>query len=386
MIYSFPYLLVFALLLIFCFPLTSFLNEKGNVFYDNSVFRELLSFSILLIFLGFRGYIYSDVFSYYGFYSSLPKNLDNSIYDIGWEKGFVLYTAIIKYFNANYTVYQFISVFIDLLLLKKCADIYLTEKYRPFVFLFYYVFYGFIVEVNLLRNIKSILLFFIALQYLGKNFLKYFLLILVACLFHISSIIYIPLYFVLNKKFEKRIILALYIVGLVICLLRINYILAILSRFSGVLPGKISSKVNFYINSKAYNQRYSLGFGFIERLCSFTFIYYFFYIKNYRNLTERETIFFNIAFIYFSIFLYFSELNILVERLPYLFVIGYWVCFPICFSKANKYEKRIFFAYVFLICLIKSYMYGADQLFEYKFIFYDNYMERVHRINEYWGM
>ena len=63
-------------------------------------------------------------------------------------------------------------------------------------------------EFNLYRNTKSFSLFLLSLPYLqNRKLLPYLLLNMTGCLFHISSMIYLPLYFVLYRKMSKEIIL-----------------------------------------------------------------------------------------------------------------------------------------------------------------------------------
>ena len=227
------------------------------------------------------------------------------------------------------------------------------------------------------------MLFFIAIQYIGKNFKKYFFIILLACCFHKSSGIYFPLYFILNKKWKRITIYTILLIGFAIYILRIEYLKIILSAIVNFLPGYFKGKVYAYINSSFYNQRYSFGFGFIERFCSMLLLIYFMKIKKTNDVSKYENIFFNIAVIYFSIFLYFSELTIIIERVPYLFTMCYWVCFPLCLKKADKYEKQILIIYIILIAGLKAAMYGNNILSDYKFIFNDDYWYRLHLIETF---
>lgn len=384
MFYSGPYLIVLFLLMFFSIPFyvpEIVGNKKLN--YDVSNIRELFAFFILLIFLGFRGYIYSDILSYFPLFRALSN--DFSTDNLPWpiEKGFLYYSLLIKHYTNNYAIYQFISVLIDLFLFKASIDVYLPKQFRAFSYVVFYAFYGFIIEVNLLRNVKAILLFMFAIRFIGKSFILYFIFISVACLFHTSSVLFYPLYFVIGKKWNRKIVLLIYFVGLIIYIFQIEYIKTFLLGVASFMPSKIALKIRSYASNNAYGQRASLGFGFLERFCSFCIIYLFMRKKS-KPLSYIENCFVNLAFIYFYIFLFFSEFSILVERIPYLFAMGYWICFPLCLKRADKYEKYVIVLYLLLMCFAKVYFYGYGETSRYSFIFHDDYVQRTRVLYPDW--
>lgn len=385
--YFLPYLCVCVVLFFLSLPLgLKPLNSKSS-YLCNDFFNEFLIFFTLLFFLGLRGFIFSDVFIYYPFYENVPSffsgniNFGHYLESNGWERGYLLYTFICKSLFSNYFVFQFVSTFIDFLLFRKAVNDYLPRNVRKFAYLFFYVFYGMIIEINLLRNVKAILIFLLAIRYIGVNFKKYFCFIVIACFFHRFSIIYLPLYFLLSKKWNRKIILFIWIIGNIFFLLQIplftKLILLVANTF---LNNSYSSVINYYFSSDLYSQSYGLGFGWIERQISF--IIAFHYSKKLYHKDNRNYIFFNLFYIYSFIFLFFSDVSIVVEREPYLFASGYWFLFPLIYSFLTKKEKSLFFTYFFLISILKVAAGNNNILVSYKFCFFDNYEQRLSLFNK----
>lgn len=82
------------------------------------------------------------------------------------------------------------------------------EKFAiPAVLLYVFLptLYG--MSLNITRQFFAIGLFFYALQYIGKSFAKYFVCVFAGALMHMSAIILLPFYFLLNIKIPRRYII-----------------------------------------------------------------------------------------------------------------------------------------------------------------------------------
>lgn len=384
--YFLPYLLVFFILFILSLPLYTSQKNYCTVCLYKKI-NDIFAFSVLLIFLGLRGFIFSDVFSYYPFYEKVPSlisgNVDLSKYlkTNGWEKGYLIYAILCKSLFPNYFVFQFVSTFIDFLLFRKAVNDYLPKNVRRFAYLFFYVFYGMIIEINLLRNVKAILIFLLSIQYIGKNFKKYCLLIIFACFFHKFSIIYLPLYFLFKKHWNRRTTLLIWIVGNVFFLFQIPLFTKVVLTAVNSLPANVYTiAVKAYFLSDLYSQSYGLGFGYIERQISFLIAFY--YSKKLYSEENGAYIFFNIFYIYCFVFLFFSDISIFVERVPYLFAAGYWFLFPYIYSFLSRKEKSLFLVYFFFLSALKVISGNNNILVSYKFCFFDNYRQRLSLFNK----
>jgi hypothetical protein len=302
-----------------------------------------------LLFLGFRGFIFTDWESYYAFFQKCPGVFD-SVKEISaffsrgqyfaWGRGFLVYTFIIKSFTQNYFLFQFISFSIDIFILYWFFKKYIPN-YIVLGFLFFYSFNGIDIEVNLLRNSKAILLFLISIKYIEKhNFIKYLMINILGCLFHISSIVYIPLYFILNRTFNKYFILFIFIAGNIIFLLQIKWFSSVLIKLAAFNHNRLFDLIINYMNSEKFSSPYGISIGYLER--QITFIIFYMNVDKLRNDMKVNNIFLNAFFVYCFIYLYFAEMYILVMRIPLLLVFSYWILYPKIYSYQKKNSKYLF--------------------------------------------
>lgn len=339
----------YCLVALFLFFLILVPKQAGSIQYNYLPRYSIIVF--LLFFIGCRGFIVTDWVSYYPYYEKVPSLFDS---DVGrfinlwpWEKGFILYSVILKTVSSNYFVFQFISFLIDLLVWNYIFKRYVDSRYYAMAFLLFFVFQGFVIEVNLLRNSKAFMLFLLSLKYIRqKKPVKYFLMILAAVFFHVSSIVYFPMYFILNKKFSKRILITLFVFGNIIYFFHIKWIAQILKCVGPLLGNsRIGSMIRAYGLISGEFSSYSFGIGFLERF--FTFCIAAGFQDKILKKDKSLLPFLNMLYIFLLIYLYLSEVGVLVERISLLFVFGYYIVYPAvygCLKRANKI--------LFLVCLI----------------------------------
>lgn len=350
--YSFPYIFVFLITFFLTIPIVRYDKVELNM-------KLLFLFFIYFVFIGLRGYIFTDWKAYTILFDQTPRLFFDNFADIqdflnsNFEKGFGLYNVLLKTIAPNWFIYQAISFSVDFVLLYKFFERYIP-KYILLGFLFFYIFDGLIIEINLLRNSKAIIIFLLSLKFIdNKNIFKYFLMILLATMFHVTSVIFFPLYFLLNKKINKKIILFLFFIGNFIFLFKIRWVTNILVGMLGLIDGRLASLIDGYTKSEMWSSSYGITIGYIERTFSFILIYIF--KDKLLNLNKRNNIFINIAYLYFFSFLFFSEMSILTDRIPILFSSSYWILYPQIYSLITKKNK-----YLFIFCLL---FYGVLKLF-----------------------
>ena len=97
-LYAIPYIIIFGTLWFL------YLNEVGRIKNGLSPKHSRnLAFSLLLVFIGLRGHLYSDFISYYPFFENLPTiNKLNDIFQGNFEPGFVIYSSVLKTIIPNY--------------------------------------------------------------------------------------------------------------------------------------------------------------------------------------------------------------------------------------------------------------------------------------------
>lgn len=367
--YSIPYLLYLMVLVGLMF--VEFRRIKLEL--DTSYIRWLTILSFL-IFFGLRGFVFTDWIIYYSIFDKLPTIWDGGLESLmnvseafeadlevgkaGYEMGFIVTTFIFKSLIPNYFVWMFANVLVDIWLLDK-----FIRRFSPYYVMAFVVFIamgGLLIECNLIRNIKAILLFMISLKYLEeRRLLSYLILNGIGVLFHSSAIIFLPLYFFLHKECPKWLMWAIFILGNVIFLLQIGYLQPLMLSFADMVGGRLGVQIKIYFALDLYSQPYGISIGYLERLITFLLLIVF---KD--ALIERSKhniILINIYIVYFIIFFYFSEVRIAVDRLTLLFIFSYWVLFPQLYQLIRHITvKWAVVSIIILFCGLKTSLLSSN--------------------------
>lgn len=366
MTYSLPYLLVCFFIVFNSLPLT----HSNTLEHKNNILQYGLFFIVIFVFIGFRGFISTDYTSYYPFFKKVPSFDGNNILDIftqqnGWEAGFVFYTMLFKTICPDYFLYQASLLCFDVIVLHKVFCQY-CHRYERLAFCFFFVFQGFGIEVNLLRNSKSIMLFLLSLDYIRKNsFIKYALINLIGFLFHTSALLYIPLYFVLKRKYTRTFLVLLFIIGQLFFLAQIPWERMLFTKIAEFVPGRFNSYIAMYVTKLA--KGYGFSIGYLERSLSSILILSVYNKMMYES--EDNVVFLNLFFIYQFIYLFFSGLAIIPQRIGLLFILGYWFVYPKLYSLLKKDMKIVFMSCFLLYSILRMYMDTNTIILSY-----DNYL------------
>jgi hypothetical protein len=318
-----------------------------------------------LLFFGFRGFIGWDWTSYYVFYKRLPSlcqlSFSNQVFDVG----FVICTSLLKSITSNFHVFVFINVLIDVILLHLFFKRYLPEKFYALGFALFLVFFGFVLETDLMRNIKSLLLFLLSLKYIeNRKFLLFLLFNLIGLCFHWSAIIFFPLYFFLHKPIPIRAIIIVMIIGVFVYIFQLEYVKSILIFAGSFLGENAANKINLYIYSPSFSTNYAFSIGFFERI--FTAILILLFYNQIITKNKSNILFINSFFLFLIIYFFFSEISIAPLRVGNLFVFTYWVLWPIlidCFK--NNIVRWGFVGVISCIILLKMHIISGNILYQY---------------------
>jgi hypothetical protein len=235
-------------------------------------------------------------------------------------------------------------------ILHTCFKRYIPNYY-VFGFIVFFVLGGCIIEINLLRNIKAILLFMLSLRYLQeRKIVPYLLLNLIGVSFHLSAIVYFPLYFFLHKEFSKSFLWTIFIVGNIIFLFQISYIQPIFTFFADLIGPQAATKVQFYFNSSLYNRPYGMSIGYFERVITYILLVLFY--TKLRDRARHNIMLINVFVLYFICFFYFAETRIVNGRMSYLFIFAYWLLYPQLYSVMQKKSNKMLFMILFFCASI----------------------------------
>ena len=359
--YALPYIL-----LLVAFYFLSYKEQWRIVYNRNRQIIHTWCGILFIFFFGLRGFVGWDWYSYYPLFESIPSLFHLSSSDFNTlsliEPGYIIYIAFIKLLTKNYQVFVFISVLIDFLLLYKTF-----KRYDQNIAFAFALFIGFstILEINLMRNIKAILIFLLALPYIReRKIFPYMGLIVLAIMFHISAVIYIPLYFFLHKKMSSNILFLLILCGIIVFILQISYISPMIQIASSFLGGKISLMTENYLNSDLNSAPRGISLRLIERLLSISLLIV--YYKKIISENPNNILFVNLFILYILSTLYLYEVDILFDRIGTLFIISYCFIYPIIGENIKlKNNQRIFFVITVLYTLMVVYTHTDNLLYRY---------------------
>lgn len=368
---SVPYVL---LVIVLC--ACSFFIERESTRRTKAIASYLAIFSFTFFF-AFRGYIMSDWIVYYRYFEdfawsdiSLPS-LERADYV---EPGFVLLVVLIKTVWNDYFFFQIVVFVIVFALFFRFSRRYFDNVALSLIL--FVTFEGLVMTVNLLRNSIAIMIFLNCIGYLrDRRPLPYFAGILVAVCFHVSSVVYFPIYFFFHKKTPRWLFITIFAFCNVIFLAKISVFLPI-ANLLGV-DSSTSMKVKAYIDNS--NSSITFSLGYFERM--FTALLVLCYYDKLSKVSRSNNIFINGLLAYFICFFCLGEFAVLAKRLATLFAFGYWMTWYHllkCFTfKNNRY---LFEAFVYLYCILR--MNGSTLLpdFKYENILFDhqNYHQRLH--------
>lgn len=340
----------------------------------------------MVFFFGFRGYTCDDWIAYYpAFQSCSIEDINITLYyDSGakwlFEPGFTVLMLLCKSIFNDFHFFTLICTCINTILLFRFLKKYTVSI--PFGMMMYLCFGGYGMNTNMMRNSIAILIFINAIEYIEKRqIVRYFLMCTLALSFHISSFIYFPLYFFINRKCNKWIYASIFIICNIIFLLQIPVFVTAFSLFTNTDAGKLSLMVDSYTDSAEFQL---LTIGYLERL--FSGILIFCYYDKLLSIRNENKIFINsfIAFIFMSFIL--SEFQVVSLRMAGLFIFSYWVLWGDlikCFSIVNN--RKLFMAFIGIYCSLK--IIGSTNMItsEYDNILFGakSYEERLYLHNRY---
>jgi hypothetical protein len=321
--YAIPYLIFFGYLLVLL------MVEHHKVSRQQSTKDvRVLTVAGFLFFFGLRGFVCTDWYSYYPYFEQLNTLWSGGLWQPSpddayrYNVGFKLYSVLIKSIYPSYFFWVFVSTAIDVALLHTIFKRYVA-RYYVLAFMLFFVFHGEVMEVNLMRNIKSILIFMLSLKYLQeRRMLPYMLLNAVGISFHISAVAYLPLYFVLHREFSRQLFWVIFIVGNILFLAQVQYMKALIMFVRSIVDVDFLGSVSFYLTK----QQYGISIGYVERVMTFALTMWL--LPKLKRQSSSSALFINMYMLYIVSFFYFGESSIVSLRMSYLFIGAYWILFP----------------------------------------------------------
>lgn len=180
MIYLFIFILFVIFLIIF---------DVGKVKKNSNLFYSIEAI-ILILLAGFRYRVGGDSLEYENVFYSLPDLkyiFREGFFNLEFQPFWYLLNAIVKYFSNLFVSFQIVHA-----ILINVSIFIIINKYSRYRFtavLFYYILIYPYFNMEILRESLAVVAFMFAYKYLlSRNYLKYYVLVFVAYLFHASAI------------------------------------------------------------------------------------------------------------------------------------------------------------------------------------------------------
>lgn len=182
------YFIIFYLLQLFIYILSEYFENKRTI--KNILFIFSMILSILFAALRLND---PDRSSYIAIYLN-----EKYIPELG-------YNFFMKIFQSTNVLYYYYFAFINLIsLIILYYNINKLSKNKMFSILIYISYLYLIKDFIEIRNAVAISLILFSIKYLKKKSYTFFIIVYISYLFHITMIVWIPLFFFANYKFSKK--------------------------------------------------------------------------------------------------------------------------------------------------------------------------------------
>ena len=373
------YLAIFAYIL-FCWIWSSQPGfDKGK--------SDFLYWSVFLLFWFTAGWRYetgTDYFAYDELYRSTTtlgeaQQAGGITSDLGTtDIGYMLLNSLFRTIGTDINIMFFLIAFVTNLLLFGSIGKYLP-RYRFPCILAYYTFCFFTLDMNGIRQSIAVCIFIYSLRYIQqRQTVRYAATILIAALFHLSAVVVLPLYWIVNRRFPSWLLYTTTMVGFTVIALRIPVVEILVQKLIvPILPwaGAVY-KLGVYTSEEGIK-----AWGLNSKLL--LYMAGLVYIIRRRKLLDGMTPYANILLNLFAIYIFCRgmlwesiELN---SRINYYFIFGL-IAGLVMLPDTLRIAKNRLIASMLLIAVIfyQGNLWLLGSVHAKSYLPYQNYL--VHRI------
>lgn len=345
MVYSIPYLVLLLLFAILALTQSRMTEQLRERIWIPCAF-------LLFAFFALRGYVGDDWLGYYPAFAYVTPN-DFHINIFGhhsyrYEIGFALLAYTCRQITGSdgFLFFQGVVTLIQIVLLIRFLRRYSDNL--PFSIIIFLAMGGLIMLINTMRNTLAILIWINGLHYITERKpIPYFLYCLGALSFHMTSILFFPLYFILHRDMPRWLYLLVFIVGNLIVLLKIPVFSIGVGTIANLIGGKLAFMVQAYLGDAAMASiSFKISIGSLERLGTGLVIYFLWY--RLKEIHRENVLFVNAMIFFFLFYFLFSEVREVGKRLGDLFIFAYWILWPNMLTCIKS--KLIKIGYVTFLC------------------------------------
>ena len=204
-------------------------TQKRNI---KIIILTIIGIGIPIIIASIRYYVGTDYESYIGIYNIRKDLLLSDLITTNWE---FLFNVIIKISGLlnNYQYLFGIMSFLTVIILYATIYEYKTELSLGFMF-FLYLFLYFTTSFNIIRQALAIIIVAYSYRFIFERDLKKFIMtVLIASFFHITALVFLPFYLILDKNnTRKKIAKTLCLVIVLVFTLNYNVVINFLSNIT----------------------------------------------------------------------------------------------------------------------------------------------------------
>ena len=340
------YILLFILLL-----LIGWRYESSSC--RNKYIYDCVCVVVLVLFFGLRGEVGDDWGAYKEFYDQRS-----------WAGKFGLGFSFVNLLSSSLSLpFQFVifaCTGVTNLLLYRFAN--KNTLNVPLFFALFLAFDGLVNEMNFIRNTIGIVIFLNTIEYIEqRDIRRYMLFNLVGTLFHYSSFIYLPFYWLLGKRLSVK----TYSIILLTAFCLFFFHLPLLAIFT-TDSGPILDIPHFgeYIYNNLSIRPLQFTYGYIEHLLTGIAICIL-----YENITTvfLHRVAVNAFLIYCLCYCLFSHYAIIATRLANLFVFSHWLLWPpILLSISARRVRAVVSVWLLISMLLRLLSISLMSQWEYK--------------------
>lgn len=318
------YYLVWLLLLVFAFcEIISFYDKKQKLLFKRNLI--LFLFCVFVFLAGCKGNVGTDYLSYKSSYYIIRESgTYDSIYAL--EPGYWYWAKFISLLGSSFAFFWFFTCFINI-----AIKFYVFSKLSPYLSVslaIYFVGLFFERDFDGIRQGISIGLGYLGIFYYLKGKIRnFYALLLIAFLFHYTSVVFVLVPFLKKWKISEKTIS--FSIGIGSLLLIGNFF--VLSESTLPLLGNsiFTEKLLNYVGAERYGQQIGISIGIVFRVM---LLFFFIKVKKHLSISsDWYNLLKNGFFVAVMASLIFNNVDIVAHRLTYgyrefqIFIFAYLV-------------------------------------------------------------
>lgn len=317
-------------------------EQKENVF---PVKVDYFILFIIAIIVATRVNVGTDWTNYIDYYNSGYAN-DRATGKM--EPCFTLIRNICHFLGLSYAFFFFVLSFTSLLILRKASQLFGIKNWW-FVMLVYLSLDFCNYQFNIVRHGVMASFIWLSFAYLSQGESKKSLIYaIIGSGFQYGGLVAIPLIFLINKKINKKIVIAITTVAIT------GYNLNVSQKMVEMFPFLFAfDRIEGYINRASYENSYGLSIGVIFNL--FFCLYCYFVMQKKYQIEKSFAILINSVMLGFVFVCLFNDFAAIISRIGNLLSMALVFAIPIAFTNIKKTIIKIYASILIGIYLLLYY-------------------------------